>query len=103
MSAQIDFKSRHVGVGGGETGEILSLLGYSDLEGLTSAIIPEDIRMKGDLELPKPLQEHEALSELKGILSQNQVLRNYLGQGYHGTFLPPVIQRNLLELSLIHM
>ena len=97
MSAQIDFKSRHVGVGGGETGEILSLLGYSDFEGLTSAIIPEDIRMKGDLELPKPLQEHEALSELKGILSQNQVLRNYLGQGYHGTFLPPVIQRNLLE------
>ena len=25
------------------------------------------------------------------------MLRSYLGMGYHGTLVPPVIQRNILE------
>ena len=29
--------------------------------------------------------------------SRNRVLTSLIGQGYHGTILPPVIQRNLLE------
>lgn len=28
---------------------------------------------------------------------KNVVLKSYIGMGYHGTHLPPVIQRNLLE------
>ena len=31
------------------------------------------------------------------MASENQVLRSYLGMGYHGTITPPVIQRNILE------
>ncbi|GHC66078.1 aminomethyl-transferring glycine dehydrogenase [Roseibacillus persicicus] len=97
MSAQTEFKHRHLGVGVEETSEILSLLGYSDLEALTSDIVPGGIRMEGKLELPEPLGEREALAELKGLLAKNKMARSYLGQGYHGTILPAVIQRNLLE------
>ncbi|MBK1834572.1 aminomethyl-transferring glycine dehydrogenase [Roseibacillus ishigakijimensis] len=97
MSAQTEFKHRHLGVGSEEVSEVLARLGYSSLEELTAAIVPEAIRKEDSLSLPEPLGEREALAELKGILSQNQVARSYLGQGYHGTILPPVIQRNLLE------
>lgn len=97
MPAQTEFKHRHLGVVVEETSEILSLLGYRDLEALTSAIVPAGIRMEGALDLPEPLGEREALAELKGILSKNQIARSYIGQGYHGTILPAVIQRNLLE------
>ncbi len=97
MSAQTEFKHRHLGVGEGEIQEILSQIGYQTLTALTEAVVPPGIRMENTLALPSPLGERQALAELKGILAQNQVARSYLGQGYHGTILPPVIQRNLLE------
>ena len=31
------------------------------------------------------------------MTSQNKVLKSYIGMGYYNTYLPPVIQRNLLE------
>ena len=31
------------------------------------------------------------------MASKNQVLKSYIGMGYYGTHLPPVIQRNVLE------
>ncbi len=31
------------------------------------------------------------------MASQNKVFKSYLGLGYYNTYLPPVIQRNLLE------
>lgn len=31
------------------------------------------------------------------LADKNKVLKSYIGMGYYDTFLPPVIQRNLLE------
>lgn len=97
MFAQTEFKDRHLGVVGPEIKEILAELGFANLEELTAAIVPADIRSQEELDLPKALGEHEALAELREIISQNKVARSYIGQGYHGTKVPPVIQRNLLE------
>jgi len=33
----------------------------------------------------------------RDMTSKNQVLKSYIGMGYYNTYLPPVIQRNLLE------
>ena len=58
--------------------------------------------------LPAEVSEAQALAELRAIAGRNQVLKSYIGQGYHGTLTPGVIQRNILEnpawyLSLIHI
>ena len=47
--------------------------------------------------LPAALTEAQALAELKRIAAQNQVLKSFIGQGYHGTHTPGVILRNVLE------
>jgi glycine dehydrogenase len=31
------------------------------------------------------------------MTTKNKVYKNFLGMGYYGTHLPPVIQRNVLE------
>lgn len=97
MFEQATFKERHLGVIGSQQDELLSQLGYPDFEALTEAIVPPGIRLQGEMNLPAALSEHEALAELAAIVGQNTVARSFIGQGYHGTLLPAVIQRNLLE------
>ena len=68
MPAQPEFKHRHIGVGESDSQEILSLLGFANLEELTDAIVPAAIRAQEDLQLPQALGEGEALAELKEII-----------------------------------
>jgi len=49
------------------------------------------------MQLPPPASEAKALAELKRIAAKNQVLKSFIGQGYHGTHTPGVILRNILE------
>jgi len=37
------------------------------------------------------------LAEMRKIAADNQVFRNYIGQGYYGTLTPNVVLRNILE------
>ena len=46
---------------------------------------------------PMGLGENEALAELRAMAKKNKVFKSYLGQGFHATKTPPVIQRNMLE------
>jgi len=64
---------------------------------LLAEAVPNSIRLRRLLDLPQAATEYEALDELRAIMMQNRVLKNFIGQGYHGTFTPPVIQRNLFE------
>ena len=47
--------------------------------------------------LGAPLSETEALAHMRALATQNQVFTSLIGQGYSGTILPAVIQRNILE------
>lgn len=40
---------------------------------------------------------HRPLCKCRSLADKNKVLKSYIGMGYYDTFLPPVIQRNLLE------
>ncbi len=92
-----DFSSRHIGPTSAERQEMLEFLGYSSLEALMDDVMPSDIRLPQPLDLPPALPEHEALDQLRAMLSKNKLLKSYIGQGYYGTLTPAVILRNVLE------
>ncbi|MDC0467950.1 aminomethyl-transferring glycine dehydrogenase [Bacteroidia bacterium] len=91
------FSDRHNSIKSHEENEMLSLLGYDQMEQLISDTIPSEIRLKNDLNLDDPLTEVELLTKLKSIGEKNQISKNYIGMGYYGTHTPKVILRNILE------
>ena len=91
------FVSRHIGPRDHEIQFMLAELGYSSLDELTLAVVPENIADNSPMDLLAGISEEEALAQLKQIASKNKVLRSFIGQGYYGTFTPKVIQRNVLE------
>lgn len=92
-----DFANRHLGPSEAEIQEMLTAVGVSSLQELIQQTVPGDILVDGTLDLPEALPEHHLLERLKSIASRNRVLRSYIGMGYHGTLVPGVIQRNVLE------
>ena len=91
------FSQRHIGPRPEQQGQMLQLLGYSDLNALIDAAVPPDIRLTTPLNIPEGLCESDALARLRDIAAQNQVCRSYIGMGYHDCLTPAVIQRSVLE------
>ncbi len=91
------FASRHNGLSAEDQKAMLATLGFETLEEMIAAVVPADIRLKQALDLPAAMSEQEALATLKGILSANKPAKSLLGQGFYGTEMPMVIQRNILE------
>ena len=92
-----EFVRRHIGPNAAETRAMLDLIGLASLDALVDAAVPAAIRLSTPLTEPVARGEYEALAELKGIASQNQVFRSFIGMGYYDCLTPPVIQRNVLE------
>ena len=93
-----DFANRrHIGPSPAEMAEMFATLGVADLDPLIDETVPASIRQSEPLDFGKPRSEREMLYEMRVIAAKNEVLRSLLGQGYHGTVTPPVIQRNILE------
>ena len=91
------FVSRHIGPTATEQQHMLNALGYSDLEALIAAVIPDSIKNTSVLESTDGVSEEQALAELKAIAQKNQIFRSHIGQGYYPTHTPAPILRNLLE------
>src|SRR6185436_18672396 len=92
-----DFESRHIGPGPHDVRAMLETIGAASLDELIAETIPEDIRQRTPLDLGTALSETEALAKARELGARNVVLTSLIGQGYYGTILPPVIQRNILE------
>ena len=91
------FVRRHIGPNAADTGEMLALLGFKNLDELVDAAVPKKIRLDNKLKLPAAKSEFESLVELRRIANENKVFRSFIGQGYYDCITPPVIQRNVLE------
>src|SRR5947209_4541806 len=91
------FSRRHIGPSPEDVSEMLSTIGVSDIGELISQTVPEAIRQAAPLALPAGISETEALQKLRIIADKNKIFTSLIGQGYYGTILPPVIQRNVLE------
>lgn len=94
---QYEFAGRHIGPGKTETEQMLGTIGVQSLQELIDKTLPETIRLKKDLNLPKAQTEFEYLGELKKIAAKNKLNNNYIGQGYYNTITPSVILRNVFE------
>ena len=93
-----DFANRrHIGPSPAEMAHMLETLGLSNLEALIDETLPKSIRQKTPLNFGKPKSERALLNHMRITASKNNVLTSLIGQGYHGTVTPPVIQRNILE------
>ena len=92
-----NFTRRHIGPNSSELNKILDTIGVKSVEQLLQETIPEKIRLKNDLDIPEGISEMEFLKEIKKLSSLNQKFKTYIGLGYHDTFTPSVIQRNILE------
>jgi glycine dehydrogenase len=91
------FLERHIGPNEAEIAHMLEAIGHESLDAMTDAIVPGGIRSRHALALPAPMSEVEALARIRAIADRNKVFRSFIGQGYHGTHVPKVILRNILE------
>ena len=76
---------------------MLATVGYDSLDAFIDAVVPAHIRLGRPLQLPPGRTEREVLQALRGLAAQNQLYRSYIGMGYHHSFTPQVIQRNIVE------
>ncbi|MDR5874924.1 aminomethyl-transferring glycine dehydrogenase [Halomonas sp. CUBES01] len=91
------FIKRHNGPDADDVVTMLKALDLQRMDDLIEQTVPGDIRLGRELALDDPRSEAEALDYLSQLARQNRVAKSYIGQGYYGTHMPAVIQRNVLE------
>lgn len=93
-----DFANRrHIGPSPEEMADMLKGVGAESLDALMAETVPKEIRQSEPLDFGRPLSERGALDHFREVAGKNRVLTSLIGQGYHGTIMPPAIQRNILE------
>jgi glycine dehydrogenase len=92
-----EFHARHIGPRAADEQHMLSVIGAASRRALIDAVMPRAIARTQPMRLPAPVTEAQALAELAAVAAKNKVVKSFIGQGYHGTLTPGVIQRNILE------
>jgi glycine dehydrogenase len=91
------FQLRHIGPNPKDQSTMLKTIGLDNLDQLIHETVPDDIRLKEELDLPPALSEYEYLNHIQKLSAKNSVFKTYIGLGYHEAAVPSVIQRNILE------
>ncbi len=91
------FALRHLGPRESDLNYMFKTIGVENFEQLIYETIPDDIRLKKDLDLEPALTEYEYLNHIQELGKKNKVFKTYIGLGYHPTIVPAVIQRNIFE------
>lgn len=91
------FALRHIGPRESDLNHMFKTIGVENFEQLIYETIPDDIRLKNELNLDAPMTEYEYLTHIQELGKKNKVFKSYIGLGYHPTIVPAVIQRNIFE------
>ncbi|MCX8282033.1 aminomethyl-transferring glycine dehydrogenase [Phyllobacterium sp. 0TCS1.6C] len=97
MTTIFPFTEGHIGPSLQGSRAMLAALGIPSLDTLIAQAVPKSIRLEQKLALPEAVDEAAALGELAAKMGRNRTFKSFIGQGYHGTHVPAVIQRNLFE------
>jgi glycine dehydrogenase len=95
--AQNEFARRHIGPSPADALEMLDTIGAASIDELIEQTVPSTIRQRAPLDLGAALSETQALQKLRSVATKNKIMTSLIGQGYYGTIVPSVIQRNILE------
>jgi len=91
------FVSRHIGPRETDSQAMLNSLGLDVMDELIRKVVPEAILENAPLALNESCTEEETLRRLREMAAKNQLCRSFIGMGYHATYTPPVVLRNVLE------
>jgi len=91
------FQARHIGSNPKEQAQLLKAIGADTMDQLIFETIPDDIRLKNDLNLDPAMSEYDYLNHITALGAKNKVFKSYIGLGYHEAVVPSVILRNVLE------
>jgi glycine dehydrogenase len=97
LEAHDDFIVRHIGPNEDETRHMLDIIGCESMDALMNETMPGSIIDHAPLRLPEANDEQRVLSELHEMAQSNVINHSMIGLGYHPTYTPPVILRNVLE------
>ena len=91
------FVNRLIGPRDSDAVEMCKTIGVESLDQLISETVPASIMSEKPLNLPPAMSEYEYMAYLRDIGKLNKQYRSFIGQGYYGVAVPPVIVRNVLE------
>ena len=92
-----DFIQRHIGPTVKQQTEMARAIGYDNLGALIDDTVPSAIRRQQPMNLPGARTEQAVIAHLRELAQQNIINKSFIGTGYHDTYTPPIIQRNVLE------
>lgn len=76
---------------------MLDVIGISSIDELINKTVPSAIRLQNPLNVAPAISEDDYLSHVWELGKKNKVSKSYIGMGYHPTYVPTVILRNVLE------
>ena len=92
------FVDRHTGLNTKEDlQQMLATIGVASVEELLQQVIPQNIRLKKDLDLPEAMSEYEYAAHIAALAAKNRTLRSFIGMGYYPNVVPAVVTRNVFE------
>jgi glycine dehydrogenase len=91
------FALRHIGPRENDLQHMFKTIGVESLDQLIYETVPDNIRLKKELNLDTPMTEYEYLSHIQELGKKNKVFKSYIGLGYHPAIVPAVIQRSIFE------
>ncbi len=94
------FADRHIGTSSNskDLKEMLDVIGVKSVDELISQVIPQSIRLKKPLNLPKEgMSEYEFAGHIRALADKNRQFRSFIGMGYYPTAVPAAITRNVFE------
>ena len=92
-----NFAARHIGPRPNEVNEMLDTIGVKSIDQLIEKTVPAAIRLAKPLQIGEAMSEDQYLAKVWELGKKNTVAKSYIGMGYHPTFVPTVILRNVLE------
>ncbi len=92
-----DFLDRHIGPSEVDIVSMLTIIEQKSVADVVSKTVPESILFGNRMAIDEGISERDTLALATELADQNTIATNFIGQGYYGTLMPTVIQRNILE------